>query len=43
LGITSVNQTGITVSTSNADAGSNWAHSNIPPVYACYYLMYVPS
>jgi len=43
LGITSVNQTGITVSTSNADAGSDTAHSNIPPVYACYYLMYVPS
>jgi microcystin-dependent protein len=32
--------TGITVT--NASAGSGSAHSNIQPVLACYYIMYIP-
>jgi microcystin-dependent protein len=42
IGITSASSTGITVSTSNATAGSGTAHSNIPPVYGTYYIMYLP-
>lgn len=34
--------TGITVSTSINNSGSGEAHSNIPPVLACYYIMYIP-
>lgn len=33
--------TGITVS-SVSDAGGNQPHNNIPPVLACYYIMYIP-
>jgi microcystin-dependent protein len=36
--------TGITVTTAvtNASTGSNQSHNNIPPVLACYYIMYIP-
>lgn len=34
--------TGITVSTSIANKGGGVAHSNIPPVMGCYYIMYIP-
>lgn len=34
--------TGITVSVTNASFGSGDAHTNIPPVLACYYIMYIP-
>lgn len=32
----------ITITMVNATAGSGEAHSNIPPVYGCYYIMYIP-
>lgn len=34
--------TGITVSTTIANKGGGLAHSNIPPVMSCYYIMYIP-
>lgn len=34
--------TGITVETVVQAKGSGLAHSNIPPVMACYYIMYIP-
>lgn len=40
LGLTNSNTTGITLSIANA--GSSGAHSNIQPVLACYYIMYIP-
>jgi len=39
---TSVATTGITVGVSVAATGSGGAHSNIQPVLACYYIMYIP-
>lgn len=38
---TSSSSTGITVS-SVSSFGGGQAHSNIPPVLACYYIMYIP-
>ena len=38
--ITTSSTTGITVS--NSSVGSGSAHSNIQPVLACYYIMYIP-
>ncbi len=36
--------TGITVSVPDTDnKGSSQAHSNIPPVMACYYIMHIPT
>ena len=32
----------ITFSTTNNNAGGGASHSNIPPVLACYYIMYIP-
>lgn len=40
LGLSSANTTGITLSIANT--GSGGAHSNIQPVLACYYIMYIP-
>jgi microcystin-dependent protein len=40
LGLSSSTTTGISVI--NATAGSGGAHSNIQPVLACYYIMYIP-
>lgn len=41
---TNTNTTGITVATSvtNASTGGSQSHNNIPPVLACYYIMYIP-
>ena len=41
-GLTSASSTGITTSVSNSYAGSGASHSNIQPVIASYYIMYVP-
>jgi microcystin-dependent protein len=30
------------VSVVNASVGGGQSHSNIPPVLACYYIMYIP-
>lgn len=35
--------TGVAVSTAISDKGGGLAHSNIPPVMSCYYIMYIPS
>jgi microcystin-dependent protein len=40
IGRSSSSATGVTVT--NANAGSGGAHSNIQPVLACYYIMYIP-
>lgn len=34
--------TGITVTMNNAATGGGQSHSNIQPVLACYYIMYIP-
>lgn len=34
--------TGITVTVTNGSTGGGFAHTNIPPVLACYYIMYIP-
>jgi microcystin-dependent protein len=34
--------TGITVSVTNSSFGGGLSHTNIPPVIACYYIMYIP-
>ena len=40
VGLSSTDTTGVSVT--NAAAGSGGAHSNIQPVLACYYIMYIP-
>lgn len=40
--ITDTTTTGITVSVTNGSTGSGDSHNNIPPVLACYYIMYIP-
>ena len=40
VGLSSTDTTGISVT--NATAGTGGAHSNIQPVLACYYIMYIP-
>ena len=40
--ITGSSTTGITVSVTNASTGGGQSHNNIPPVLACYYIMYIP-
>ena len=40
--ITDTSTTGITVSVTNGSTGGGDAHNNIPPVLACYYIMYIP-
>jgi microcystin-dependent protein len=47
LGITSSSTTGITgvsitTTVTNASTGGGQSHNNIPPVLACYYIMYIP-
>jgi microcystin-dependent protein len=40
---TAISYTGITVAVTNAvNAGAGSAHENVHPVYACYYVMYLP-
>ena len=39
---TSLSETGITVSTTNAVNEGGQSHENIHPVTACYYIMYIP-
>ena len=34
--------TGVTVSTNIGTKGGGLAHSNLPPVMSCYYIMYIP-
>jgi len=42
--VTNTATTGITVATAvtNASTGGGQSHNNIPPVLACYYIMYIP-
>ena len=42
LGLSSDASTGITVATSNANTGGGLSHSNIQPVIAAYYIIYIP-
>lgn len=42
VGLTNTASTNVAVSVTNATAGSGGAHANIPPVLACYYIMYIP-
>jgi microcystin-dependent protein len=42
VGLTTSDSTGITVAVSNSNVGGGGAHNNIPPVLACYYIMYIP-
>lgn len=35
-------ESSISISISNSNTGSGTAHNNIPPVKACYYIMYIP-
>ena len=42
LGKTSSTLTNITVGVTNANTGSNVPHTNIQPVVAAYYIMYIP-
>jgi len=40
--ITGSSTTGISVSVTNGSTGGGQSHNNIPPVLACYYIMYIP-
>lgn len=42
--VTNTATTGITIATAvtNASTGGGQSHNNIPPVLACYYIMYIP-
>jgi microcystin-dependent protein len=42
VGRTSVDTTGIFVGVNNDSTGGGQSHNNIPPVRACYYIMYIP-
>jgi microcystin-dependent protein len=42
VGLTNATSTGITVGTIIGSAGNGQPHPNIPPVLACYYIMYIP-
>lgn len=42
VGLTSESVTGISVAVANASTGGGSSHNNIPPVLACYYIMYIP-
>lgn len=42
-GITSVGNSVISTSITIAPDGGNLPHSNIQPVFACYYIMYIPA
>lgn len=43
LGKTSLTSTGLSVSVTNANTGGGQSHSNIQPVIACYYIIYIPA
>ena len=40
--VTDTALTGITATATVSSAGNSQAHNNIPPVIACYYIMYIP-
>lgn len=42
LGKSETKTTGIFVGVTNQSEGGGQSHSNIPPVLACYYIMYIP-
>lgn len=42
LGRSETKTTGIFVGVANDPTGGGQSHSNIPPVLACYYIMYIP-
>jgi microcystin-dependent protein len=42
LGKSSASSTGISATVINANAGGDVHHLNVPPVWACYYIMYIP-
>lgn len=41
--VTNSNTTGVTANILNAAQGGGQSHNNIPPVLACYYIMYIPA
>ena len=41
-GTATTNSASLSVSVTNVPTGGGLAHSNIPPVLACYYIMYIP-
>jgi microcystin-dependent protein len=43
VGKSSTQPTGITPNILNAAQGGGQSHNNIPPVLACYYIMYIPA
>jgi microcystin-dependent protein len=42
IGLTSPSKSDIDVDVVNSSTGGTDAHNNIPPVLACYYIMYIP-
>ena len=42
IGLTNSVKTNVDVAVSNSSVGGDGAHTNIPPVLACYYIMYIP-
>jgi len=42
IGKTNSTVTGVKVAVDNSTVGENKSHSNIPPVLACYYIIYIP-
>lgn len=42
-GTQNLQSTGITISATNQPTGGGLSHNNIQPVYACYYIIYIPS
>ena len=42
LGVTSPTKTNLTVGVTNSSVGNGVAHTNIQPVVAAYYIMYIP-
>ena len=40
--VTDSSTTGITVTVTNSSTGGGGSHTNVPPVLACYYIMYIP-
>jgi len=42
IGITSPSKSDVSVTTTVNPTGGGLAHNNVPPVLACYYIMYIP-